>query len=107
MQHFVDLVEIKARAEAIGLSLKVLGFAARVDPSSLYRMAKGADYKKSTALKVLTPLVAKEKAVLAHLCSLYPDLARRLADGGTLEEADDRQTHIEDFLPRSAAPVPT
>ena len=95
MLQIVDLSQIKERADAIGVSLKVLAREAHVDPSAAYRGAAGSDFKKSTALKLLSVLVPREKALLHLLARRYPADALAAARGGA--PADARQMDLEDL----------
>jgi DNA-binding phage protein len=65
------MVEIKARAEAIGLTLGQLARDAKVAPSTPYRGIKdGTDPRRSTLFKLVNALEAREAACRKHLLGL-------------------------------------
>jgi len=68
MLPIVGIDHIKARAEAINLSLKDLARKAGVDPTTAYKGAKGeTDTRRSTLNKLLGALERQEDKVRRHL----------------------------------------
>ena len=68
MQHLIEIGEIKQRASAIGVSLKVLSRAAGVHYSTAYRAAKGlSDIQVGNLRKLTDELLRREAAVRNHI----------------------------------------
>lgn len=72
MQQIVAMVEIKARAEKIGTTLKRLALEAQVNPATAYRAAQGTDCRSSVSTKMLRALTAAELKQRDYLLALHP-----------------------------------
>jgi hypothetical protein len=68
MQHLVAIEQIKERAEAVNLNLKVLAHRAGVHPSTAYRGAK----RIVTGARLTDALVAEEIRLRDHLLKIHP-----------------------------------
>lgn len=75
-QDVLPLDAVKARAEAIRVTLKELARDAGLDPSTPYRLLKsGGGMHVKTALGLTGALVAAERRVFKHLRELHPEWA--------------------------------
>ena len=67
-----DIVDIKRRAEAVNLTLKKLARRCTIDPSTLYRAARGQGDNLSRTIRPLgEQIVAEERRLLAHLIAIH------------------------------------
>lgn len=68
-----NISEIKARAEALNLSLKKLARRRHIDPSTVYRAARGeGDNRSKTVTGLAEEIVAEEISQRDRLLALHP-----------------------------------
>lgn len=101
-----SIAELEARAQQIGLTLRILAAKSGIAASTLYRLkAEKTEPSVKTLRKAEAALVAEELAIRDHLLRLHPVSIEELARQGYVGSGNGRAPDKAPLLDMMRAPA--